>query len=264
VIWFLEYRRGLKQLLIAVGITAAVGVLLSMPYLLLYPTTYIQALTAGLGSYWFYDELPAVTHPIPVSMLAFFWSEPFKAIVFNLVYHGIPFFIVLMFMWVISYMISEQPPSAYREQLILVALLLSLGVHIFLSRGIFKFYLGAMLPFLIFFGAILKGPLVPVQRVSCPVQSRGAKYMVALPPWILDIIHRFQILSMGLVNNITTWWFVLVGLASISIFAVHRYLTHAILLALFLLVLLFALFKHGWKWQKQRKSRNQKQTGPQE
>ncbi|MFX1317925.1 MAG: hypothetical protein ACFE9D_08520 [Promethearchaeota archaeon] len=253
VIWFLEYRRGLQQLLIAIGITAAVGIVLSLPYLVLYPATYIEALTAGLGGYWFYDELPAVTHPIPVSTLAFFWPEPFKAVIFNLVYYEIPFIIALMSLWIISYMISEQPLSTYREQLLLVALLLSLSAHIFLARGIFKFYLIALLPFLILFGAILKGPLIPVQELHCPVQSRAAKYMASLPPWLLDIIHRFQNLSLGNVNNVTTWWFVLVGLASVSIFAIHRYFTHVILLALFLLLLVYGVSKYGWKWLKQRK-----------
>jgi len=257
VIWFLEYRRGLRHLLIAIGITAIVGIVLSLPYLVLYPTSYIEALIAGLGSYRFYDELPAMTHPIPVSTLAFFWPEPFKAIVFNLVYLAIPWIIALMSFWIISYMISEHSLSAYREQLLLVALLLSLSAHIFLSRGIFKFYLIALLPFLILFGAILKGPLIPVQGLSCPVQSRGAKYMASLPSWLRDIIHRFQILSLGNVNNISTWWFVLIGLASIGIFVIHRYLTHTILLALFLLVLVYGVYQYGWKWQKQRNRRVQ-------
>ncbi|MFX1582665.1 MAG: hypothetical protein ACFFCJ_10675, partial [Promethearchaeota archaeon] len=254
LIWFLEYRRGLKQLFISLGITVAVGLVISMPYLLLYPTAYIDALTRGMGAYPFYDTLPAPTYTIPVSVLAFFWPEPFKFIIFSLVSNGIPWLICLIFFWIIAYLVPDQPQSAYLEQLLLLALLLSLSAHIFLPRGIYKFYLIAMIPFLILFGAILRGPLVPVQGMSCPLKPRRMKYMAFLPSWMVQFIQQFQDLSMRIVNNVTTWWFILIGLASIGIFAVHRFLTHAILLALFFLLLVYGSYHYVWKWRQRRKA----------
>lgn len=253
MIWFLEYRQGLKQLIISVGITALVGVILSLPYLILYPTTYISALTGGMGPYWFYDHPPSPTHPIPVSILAFVWPEPFKSLVFFLVFNSIPWIIGLTFFWLISFLISEQPRSEYLKQLLLVALLLSLVAHIFLPRGIYKFYLIALLPFLILFGTILRGPIIPLQGIRCPIQSRGTQFMMKFPPWMVDVVHQFQVQGLGIVNNITTWWFLLVGLVSIGIFTVHRYLTHTILLALFVLLLFFGFHQYVWKWWTTRK-----------
>ena len=254
VIWFLELRKGLKQLGISVGITALIGVILSMPYLIIFPTAYFEGLTAGLGGYWFYDTLPAVTHPIPVSILAFWWPEPAKFIVFQLVFNGFLWMISLLFLWLISYLIPEEPQSTYLEQLLLIALLISLAAHIFFARGIYKFYLIALIPFLILFGAILRGPLIPVQNVSNPVAPRTANYLAYLPLWMVDIFHEFRVRCMGLVNNVATWWFFLVGLASISIFGVHRFYTHVILLAIFALLLIYGGYHYVWKWQKQRKA----------
>jgi len=253
LIWFLEYRRGLKQLFISVGITACIGIVFSMPYLILYPATYIESITRGMGPYGFYDVLPHATHPLPVSILAFYWPEPFKFLVFTLVYHAIPWIIGLLFFWVVSYLIPEHPTSRYREQLLLIGLLLSLTAHIFMPRGIYKFYLIALIPFLILFGAIIHGPLLPVQGLSCPVQPRGVKIMAYLPSWLVNIIYRVQVLSMSILNDITTWWFVLVGLASIAIFSVHRYFTHVILLVLLLLLLAYGSYHYAWKWRVKKK-----------
>jgi hypothetical protein len=254
MIWFLEYRQGLKQMGISVGVTALVGVTLSLPYLLLYPTTYISAVTGGMGPYWFYDQPPSPTHPIPVSILAFLWPEPFKSLIFFLVFNSIPWILGLTFFWIVSFLMAEQPRSVYHKQLILGALLLSLVAHIFLPRGIYKFYLIALLPFLILFGAILQGPLIPFQGSSCPFQSPGTQLMRRFPPWIVDIIHRFQILSMRLINNLSTWWFLLVGIVSLSIFSVHRYFTHVILLLLFVLLLIYGSYHYIWKRRVNRKS----------
>jgi hypothetical protein len=253
MIWFLEYRQGLKQLVTSVGLTALVGVTLSLPYLLLYPTTYISALTGGLGPYWFYDQPPSATHPIPVSILAFLWPEPFKSLVFFLVFNSIPWILGLTFFWLVSFLIADQPHSVYLKQLLLVALLLSLGAHIFLPRGIYKFYLIALLPFLILFGAILEGPLVYVEGPCCPAQPRMASFMMRFPPWLVDMVDRFRIPSMRIVNNITTWWFVLVGFVSLGILTVHRYFTHIILLALFVLLLIYGSYHYLWKRWANRK-----------
>ncbi|MFW9935053.1 MAG: hypothetical protein ACFFDU_06055 [Candidatus Thorarchaeota archaeon] len=254
LIWFLEYRQGMKQLLISVGITAIIGIIFSMPYLILFPTTYFSAITRGMGPYWFYELPPDPTHPVPVSVLAFFWPEPFKSIVLTLVYYAIPWIIAMTFFWFISYYIPKHPPSAYLEPLLLVTLLLSLSAHIFMPRGIYKFYLIALLPFLILFGVIIRGPVVPVQGIRCPIQSRGASFMAKFPSWIIEPIHQFRENSLRLVNNLTTWWFVLVGLVSIGIFSVYRYFTHVILLGLFIVLLLYGSYRYVWKRKMSKKN----------
>jgi hypothetical protein len=258
LIWFLEYRHGVKRLLVSVAVTACIGILFSMPYLFLYPATYLNSLARGLGPYPFYDALPGLTHPISISILAFYWPEPFKFVVFALIYYAVPWTIALTLLWVVSYLIPKQPSSTYRGQLLLIALLLTLAAHIFLPRGIYKFYLIAMIPFLILFGAVLQGPIVPTQRLPCPFQRRAVKWMTHLPSWMVDIIHRVQIHNLEPFNNVAVWWFIMVGLASITIFAIHRYFTHIILLALFLLLLVCGAYCYVWQWYVKKRNLERK------
>lgn len=254
VILFLEYRHGMKRVLTSLGIMMGVAFVLSMPYLLLYPLNYLQVAISGMGSYWIYDTPPAATHPVPVSTLAVFWSEPFKFIVIATVFNGIPWAISLGLLWLLAYLIPEQPEQQYREQVVFLALLLSLSLHIFWARGIYKFYLIAMLPFLILFGAVLRGPLIPSQSLSCPFSSRLQQCFQGLPVLFNKLRIRFRNLGVAIVNNVDTLWFVIVGLASIGIFVVHRYYTHLILLFLF-----FSLFVYGfyhYYWQKRQRKKN--------
>ncbi len=247
VILFLEYREGMKQLAISLVIMVVVAVSFSMPYLVLYPLDYLQAIIGGLGPYWFYDVLPAPTHPIPVSVLAFYWLEPFKFLVFNAVHYALPWMMFLALFWILAHWIPNQPPQQYQKQLVLLAVLLSLAAHIFLPRGIYKFYLIALLPFLILFGAILHGPFnsSPILAVpACPL-DRGP--LMAQLSWLQKWIFQFRTLGGMIVNNVATWWFVIVTLASIAIFSVHRYLTHIVLLLLFLILLIYGSYHYIWK-----------------
>ena len=76
-----------------------------------------------------------------------------------------------------------------------------------------------------------------------------------LPPRLVDLIHRFQYLSMELINNVTTWWFVLVGLVSLAIVFSHRYFTHIILLAVFVSLLIYGSYHYVWKRRVNRKKK---------
>ncbi|MFX1491773.1 MAG: hypothetical protein ACFFBU_05885, partial [Promethearchaeota archaeon] len=121
------------------------------------------------------------------------------------------------------------------------------AAHIFLPRGIYKFYLIALLPFLILFGAILHGPFnsSPILAVpACPL-DRGP--LMAQLSWLQKWIFQFRTLGGMIVNNVATWWFVIVTLASIAIFSVHRYLTHIVLLLLFLILLIYGSYHYIWK-----------------
>ena len=171
-ILFLEYRQGMKRVLTSLGIMIGVALVLSMPYLLLYPFDYLRAVMSGMGSYPLYDTPPAPTYPVPVSTLAIYWPEPFKFFVITAVSNGIPWAVSLGVFWILAFLIPEQPDRRHREQVVLLALLLSLALHLFWARGIYKYYLIALLPFLILFGAVLRGRLILPLSLSCPLSTR--------------------------------------------------------------------------------------------
>lgn len=78
--------------------------------------------------------------------------------------------------------------------------------------------------------------------------------MAMFPSWIVERIHHVPENILRLVNNLTTWWFVLVGLVSIGIFSVYRYFTHVILLALFILLLIYSSYRYVWKRKMRKKN----------
>jgi hypothetical protein len=254
VILFLEYRHGMKRVLTSLGIMMGVALVLSMPYLLFYPLDYLRAVVSGMGSYWFYETPPAATHPVPISTLAVFWPEPFKFIVITVVSNGIPWAVSLGLFWLLAYLIPEQPERRYREQVVFLALLLSLALHLFWSRGIYKYYLIALLPFLILFGAVLRGPLIPSQSLSCPLSSRLQQPIKGLHILFNKLRIQFRNLGVAIVNNVAIWWFVIVGLVSIGLFVAHRYYTHVILLLLFLPLIVFGLYNYYWQKRQRKKS----------
>ncbi len=238
----------------SLGIMIGVALVLSMPYLLLFPLEYLRVATAGLGSYWFYDVPPAPTHPVPVSALAVFWPEPFKFIVIAAVFNGIPWAVSLGLLWLLTYLIPEQSEHRYREQVVFLTVLLSLALHIFWARGIYKYYLIATLPFLVLFGAVIRGPLIPSQSLSCPFSSRLQQHFQSLQALFTKVRVQFRNLGVAIVNGVDTWWFVLVGLASIGIFVVHRYHTHFILLMLFLPLVVYGFYNYYWRKRQRKKN----------
>jgi hypothetical protein len=244
VILFLEFRKSITQLVISLGIMTTVAMTVSMPYLVLYPIEYLQAITVGLGPYWFYDVLPAPTHPIPVSVLAFYWLEPFKFLVFYAVHYAIPWMVFLAIFWILAYWIPIQPAQQYQQQLVFLALLLSLAAHIFLPRGIYKFYLIALLPFLILFGAILHSPPFLSRLSPTPVLPLIHDPPILLLSWLQKLGFQIRKLGSAIMTNVTMWWFVLIGLASIAIFSIHRYHTHVLLLLLFLILLIYGSYQY--------------------
>ncbi|MFX0077956.1 MAG: hypothetical protein ACFE8O_01840 [Candidatus Hermodarchaeota archaeon] len=254
VILFLEYRQGMKRVLTSLGIMMGVALVLSMPYLLLYPLDYLRAVMSGMGSYRPYDTPPAPTFPVPISTLAIYWPEPFKFIVFTAVSNGIPWAVSLGGFWILAFLIPEQHERQYREQIVLLALLLSLALHLFLARGIYKYYLIALLPFLILFGAVLRGQLVPYRSLNCPLSTRLQPPIPRLKVVFNKMRIGFRNLGSTAANNVNTWWFVIVGLASIGIFIVHRYFTHLILLLLFLTLIIYGFYNYYWRKRQREKN----------
>ncbi|MFX1564082.1 MAG: hypothetical protein ACFFDP_12325 [Promethearchaeota archaeon] len=253
VILFLELARSKRRLFTSLGIMASVGIICSMPYLILYPGKYIGSIIRGMGGYWFWEELPVMSYPIPVSVLAFYWPSPLKDIVFIAVANGIPWGACLAIFWACAWIIQQKSSQIYQEQLVTLSLLLSLSMHIFWPRGIFKYYLIALLPFLILYAAILRGPIIRLPQTNLIKSTFSSKPLRRLPAWISASICQFTRLLQSILNNRATWWLVIVGIASIGIFSVHRYLTHAILLPLFLFVLIFAWYKYSWKTRSKSK-----------
>ncbi|MFW9831485.1 MAG: hypothetical protein ACFFD8_06895 [Candidatus Thorarchaeota archaeon] len=245
VVLFLEFRRNSKRFLSSLGIVFVVGLVFSLPYIVIFPTVYAEALLGGLSPYWLYNELPYQTFPIPISILAYYWIEPFKFIVYNSVFLGIPFIICLVVFWLFALFIPEQPTEACLKPLLSLVLLLSLSMHLFLPRGIYKFYLIALLPFLILFGAYLRGPLIP-QTIGCPLAKRVQSNLPYIPSPFKTLLNQLREHGIAILNNVSTWWFVLVAIASIGIFTVHRYYTHVILLCFFLTLLVYSFYRYLW------------------
>jgi hypothetical protein len=230
LVLIMEFRRGLDRFFISLAVAASIVLLVSLPYIALFPFTYLGALTAGMGSYWFYEVLPQVTHPVPVSVLAIGWPEPFKYIAFMTVYQGIPWMGFLSLFWVSGLLIADQSGSKYTRQVLLVTLLLSLASHIFFARGLYKFYLIAMLPFLVLFGTTLHRPILGRE-----INSLGSTH------W-----QRLRHSLWQGINNWATVWYLLVIVASLGIFFINRYFTHLILLSLFLPLFGFTVYWYGW------------------
>ena len=248
LVLFMEWRQSLDRFFTAVAIAVALVLLVSLPYIALFPITYLEALTAGMGPYWFYEALPQVTHPVPVSVLAVGWPEPFKFIAITMVYHGIPWYAFLALFWISGILIAEQSGQQFTDEVLLVTLLLSLASHIFFPRGLYKFYLIALLPFLILYGTCLNHPIRPFK-----VKSSGTTFSQRIRH------HLFR----GM-NNWATLWFVFVVVVSLGIFFVHRYFTHLLLFAIFFPLFSFAVYHYVWRPYRVRKAKQQTREGTEE
>ncbi len=229
VILMLELSRDWRRVPISLGIMATVGITLSMPYLALYPVDYISAVASGMGGYWM-EALPQQTYPVPVSVLAWYLPPMAKNAIIWAVYFGIPFLICLMTFWILTWLIERQPVRRYKEQLLVLTLLLSLAFHTFFPRGIYKYYLIALLPFLVLLIPALHGSLVQLRQGS----------------WLHETFHNKPLVQ-SIVNNAATWALLLVSVVSIALFVVHRFVSPAILLSLFLFCLLVAWYQFDWK-----------------
>jgi len=247
VIFFLELARGTRRALVSLGIMVAVILALSLPYLALYPLDYLGSIVRGIGALMLGDTLPLDSYPISVSILAFYFPQPLRLIVAYLVYYGVPFGASLAVLWATSLAIPKSPRRAYQARLLTVALLLSLALHTFFPRGIYKYYLLALVPFLILFAVAQRGSLVPVPATNLLQAAFRRDPLRRLPlsvqRGLRDTAQRWR----AIVNAQAPWWLLLVWLASVAIFTVHRFDTPAILLALFLLVLVYAIYEYIWK-----------------
>jgi hypothetical protein len=229
VVLMLELSRDWKRVPISLGIMGAVGITLSMPYLVLYPMEYLSAVASGMGGYWM-EALPLPTYPVPVSVLAWYLPPGVRDILIAAVYYGIPFIVSVTALWVITWLIDDQDSQQYRQQLLVLTILLSLAMHTFFPRGIYKYYLIAFLPFLVLLIPALSGPLFQLQ-------SRG-KVRAALQKssWLNRVVNCGAI-----------WAVFLVSLVNVALFFVHRLVSPAILLSLFLFFLIGAWYQYDWK-----------------
>jgi len=268
VIFFLELARGTRRALVSLGIMVAVILALSMPYLALYPLDYLGSIVRGIGPQMLGDTLPLDNYPIPVSILAFYFPQPLRLIVSDLVYYGVPFGASLAVLWATSLAIPQSPRHAYHTRLLTVALLLSLALHTFFPRGIYKYYLLALVPFLVLFAVAQRGSLVPVPATSSLQSTFGRDPLRRLPlsvqRGVKDAAQRLR----AIVNTQAPWWLLVVWLASVAVSIMHRFDTPAILLALFLLVLVYGIYEYIWKtrtrspWKKPDSERRVTSSAP--
>jgi hypothetical protein len=246
VILVMELARDWKRVPISLGIMAAVAVTLSMPYLVLYPWDYLTAVMSGMGSYPM-ETLPPPTYPVPISVLAWYLPEPLKSFIISITYLGIPFVVSLTTLSVIGWLIQVQPNRLYREQILVLTLLLSLSFHTFFSRGIFKYYLIALLPFLVLLIPALRGPLVRLRPTNLMDFVFSSKLLPPVPKKYQLAIRGFLVSLQSVVNRLATWALLVLSFVSITLFGVHRYVSPAILLSLWLCCLLAAWYHFDWK-----------------
>jgi hypothetical protein len=244
VIFFLELARGWRRGIASLGIVAAVWLALSMPYLVLYPVDYLSAVGRGMSGQLLGDTLPLDTYPICVSILAFYLPEPCRLIISHLVFFGVPFGASVAALWSTALAIHLSPRHAYQARIVTVALLLSLALHTFFPRGIYKYYLLALVPFLILFAVTQRGSLVSLPATNLLQTTFGREPWRRVPPTLRDgVVDAGQRLG-RIVNRQAPWWLLVGWLTSVALFAVHRYTTPAILLVLFLVVLVYAYYAY--------------------
>jgi len=244
VILLLELARSPRRAVISALIMGSVGVALSMPYLILYPSNYIHSITRGMGGYWFWDEPPSISFPVPVSILAFNLPDPIKYIIFLTVYYGLPFAVSLAALWACAYTLRQKPPTLYWDQLVSLAFLLSLATHTFFPRGIYKYYLIALLPFFLLVAPTLRGSILPPRMLTMPPLFRNlSRPLRRLPLQASRRAKSLLLMAWSIINRGETAWLLLFWTVSVAIYLVHKYVTPAILLALFLLYLLYAYLR---------------------
>ncbi len=256
LILMVELSRGWRRVPISLGIMAFVIVTLSLPYLVIYPVNYISAVASGMGGYWM-ESLPLQTYPVPISVLAWYLPPVLNSIILWAVYLGIPFLVSLTMLWVIAYLVEEKTGRRYREQILVLCLLLSLALHSFFSRGIYKYYLIALLPFLVLLIPALSGPLVPLRQTRLMDSVFSRSPLRLLPIRLQHAARSFLTLGQSVVNRLATWALLLVSFVSIALFTVHRFVSPAILLTLFLCCLLGAWYHFDWKSRSKPTKKNE-------
>ncbi len=256
VILFLELARGKKRFLTSLVIMLGVGILSSMPYLVLYPGDYLSSVTRGMGAWWLGGELPQNTYPVPLAVLAFYWPEPVRTFVIYTLFYGIPFGAFLAVFWASAWVINQKDTRVFHQQLVTLALLLSLALHTFWARGIYKYYLIALLPFLILFGVIYSEPLIPTPIRLTTLQTRPittSTYFQRIANRMRLGLNQFRTKALVIINNKATWWMLLVWVASVGIYGLHRLIYPAILFWMFIGILFFAWYTYMFKdWLRQR------------
>jgi hypothetical protein len=160
-------------------------VTISIPYLL-NPGNYFYYLLIRPGGVLLTNlqNLPAPGQPVTLASLLIFLGAPTPLIdiVNKAVYYGFPlvFSSITIFAVMLFRVRSDLKPETYWRRILYLALLLILTVHLFSPRGIFKYYLVALIPFL------------SIQSVSSMISAKAdkvkASFFMILNPILLGLL----------------------------------------------------------------------------
>ena len=144
----LALNRGWRSLLTTSAIMASVALLLSLPYLLIMPTTYLRYVLGPASPFLYLNMMPPFNSPVQLFASFWFLPAPARNIISYAVYTYIPLTIALLLIYSPFLINPHTKPQKLRHQLVAGGLLLSLAFYTFFPRGIFKWYLVAIIPFL--------------------------------------------------------------------------------------------------------------------
>jgi Gpi18-like mannosyltransferase len=147
VLFIFAYRDSLSTFLKALLIVVGVAVLLSLPYLVIMPYTYLRDVTSSTAPFMYIDQMPPFNSP--VQLFASFWFLPqsIRNGISIAIASYIPLaaFMGLLFSQLLFWTSEEKENWQYH--LVGYSLLLVAGFYTLFPRGIFKWYLVAFATF---------------------------------------------------------------------------------------------------------------------
>jgi len=143
----LALNRSWRTLLTVTATMAAVALALSMPYLLIMPTAYLRYVLGPAGPFLYLDTMPPFNSPVQLFASFWFLPAPARNMISYAIYTYIPLTLALFFIYAPFLLNLNSNPLQLRYQLVAGGLLLSLAFYTLFPRGIFKWYLVAIVPF---------------------------------------------------------------------------------------------------------------------
>jgi uncharacterized membrane protein len=223
VLLILTFLKGKKTLVYCLVILLGIFLLFSMPYLILIPSDYLFFITSGAGAFLYLNEMPPFNSPVQLFASFWFLPAPFRNMIAIAVYSFIPLVVALGLVYAGTLYFVDFKSVNRRYLLVNVGLFTSLSFLTFFPRGIFKWYLVGLIPFL------------TLAMVCIP-----GKIINRLPSWTTTQHWSHKTLAvLGLRMNIgiAFCW-----LASLALTLTHRWLGPGILLLCLIGFSLYWLF----------------------
>ncbi len=219
----LAYHKGWRTLLASLSILIITFVVLSLPYLVIMPAIYLDIVIGPAEPYLFFDVIPPWNIPAPLYASFWFLHAPIRNVIGLVVYTYVPLVFVLFIIYFVFLLSPESDTSRRRYHLVAAGLLLSLAFYTLFPRGLFKWYLVAIIPFFSLALACVPGPRQqenPDQPKDKPWWQRiprqiGSKLAIAfilflLASCALTWCHRWMgpgLLLLSLISYAVYWFF---------------------------------------------------------